>query len=120
MTGTDALNGRLLLVVEDEYLLALDMAASLRELGATVLGPAGDIDDALDLIDQTAVLDGAILDLNLRGEMSFPVADALMQRGIPLVFATGYDKADIPARYAHITRCEKPVTPERAAQALFG
>jgi CheY-like chemotaxis protein len=120
MTVSKGLKGRLLLVVEDEYMLALEMGASLEEFGAVVLGPVGDIDDALDLIDETPTIDGAVLDLNIRGEMSFPVADALLERGIPIVFATGYDKSHIPSRYAHITRCEKPIAPAYVAKALFG
>lgn len=120
MTGTDDLRGRRLLVVEDEYFLAADVADNLKANGAEVIGPVGDIDDALDLIDDTERLDGAVLDLNLRGEMAFPVADALLERGVPFVFATGYDQGVIPTRYRAIARCEKPIDVPRIARALFG
>ncbi len=120
MTGTGMLTGRRLLVVEDEYFLAEDIVRGLEDRGAQVVGPVGTIDDALDLIEGTGHLDGAVLDLNLRGEMAFPVADALAERGVPFVFATGYDSAVIPPRYKGVTRCEKPIDAPKIARALFG
>jgi hypothetical protein len=51
--------------------------------------------------------------------MTYPIADALLAQGVPFVFATGYDKASIPARYADAPRCEKPVDVRRIAAALF-
>lgn len=120
MTGTGTLTGRRLLVVEDEYFLAEDIVRGLEDRGAQVVGPVGTIDDALDLIDETQHLDGAVLDLNLRGEMAYPVADALAERGVPFVFATGYDSAVIPPQYKGVTRCEKPVDAPKIARALFG
>ena len=120
MTGDAKLEGRRLLVVEDDYFLAGDLVRSLEEKGAEIVGPVGDIDDALDLIDETEHLDAAVLDINLGGEMAYPVADALIERGIPFVFATGYDSANIPARYKDVTRCEKPVDAPKITRALFG
>ena len=114
------LQGRSVLVVEDEYLLAIDVVQRLHQEGAKVLGPVGAVDDALDLLDATEALDGAVLDINLSGEMVFPVADALQERGVPFVFTTGYDQASIPARYAHVTRCEKPFDAASIGKALFG
>jgi len=120
MTGIEAFAGRRILVVEDEFFLAEDVVKGLEANGAQVVGPVADIDDALDLIDETEHLDAAVLDLNLRGEMAFAVADALIERGVPFVFATGYDKAVIPARYGTVTRCEKPIDVWKIASALFG
>jgi hypothetical protein len=85
-----------------------------------VVGPVASVNGALDLIAETERLDGAVLDVNLQGEMAYPIADALVARGVPFVFATGYDEASIPPRYAHIRRCEKPVDPAKIAKALFG
>ena len=107
------------LLVEDEYFIVDDMVCSFEASGAEIVGPAASVEGALDLIAETERLDGAVIDVNLRGEMAFPVADALLARGVPFVFATGYDKTSIPARYAHVTRCEKPVHPEKIARALF-
>lgn len=120
MTATGRLKGRRVLVVEDEFFLAEDLARGLTERGAQVVGPSGDVEDALDLIEETERLDAAVLDLNLRGEMAFPVADALLERGVRFVFTTGYDPAGIPPRYRGVVRCEKPADAGRIARALFG
>ena len=107
------------LVVEDEYLVAMDMSAWLEAEGAHVVGPASNVNAALEAL-KGAELDGAILDVNLRGEMAYPIADALTARGIPFVFTTGYDARTVPARFANVKRCEKPTTPEAISRALFG
>ena len=120
MTDIHALAGRRLLLVEDEYLIAADLVRELLAGGAEVVGPVGSVDDALNLLDEAGRLDGAVLDLNLQGEMAFPVAGALMNAKVPFVFTTGYDQAAIPACYAHVTRCEKPVDAAKVAAALFG
>lgn len=114
------LTGRIVLLVEDDYFIAEDMACQLEARGADVVGPVASVDAAIELIGRTERIDGAIVDINLQGMMSWPVADALLRRGVRFVFATGYDSASIPARYAEIVRCEKPGTPDKTAKALFG
>jgi len=114
------LAGRKVLLVEDEYFIAEDMAYQLKAGGAEVVGPVASVDAAIGLIEQTKRIDGAVVDINLQGVMSWPVADALLRRGVPFVFATGYDRASIPARYAHVVCCEKPVCTDRIGRALFG
>lgn len=114
-----AIAGRHILLVEDEYFIADDMVRCFEASGAEIIGPAASVEEALALVAATARIDGAVLDLSLRGQMSFPVADALAPRGIPYVFATGYDKSMIPGPYGHVTRCEKPVEPVTIARALF-
>lgn len=109
---------RRILVVEDEYLIALDVAESLRALGAEVVGPIPTLEKALDAIDADPALDGAVLDVNLHGTMVFPVADRLAERNVPFFFTTGYEGGSIPERYAAIRRCEKPVSGGRLKQAL--
>lgn len=109
---------RRILIVEDEYLVALDLAEDLRALGAEVVGPVSSVQKALDTLDATPRLDGAILDVNLRGIMIFPVADRLAERDVPFFFTTGYDQRIIPDRYAAVPRCEKPVTGPRLKRAL--
>jgi CheY-like chemotaxis protein len=107
--GNPNIKGRRLLVVEDDFLIADDLANSLQELGAEIVGPAGTVEDALELLESDGVLDAAVLDINLREERVYPVASVLTQRGIPFVFTTGYDTVAIPQVYASAPRCEKPV-----------
>lgn len=108
------------LVVEDEYFIADDMAKALEKLGAEVVGPVPRRDKALMLLSSGEGIDAAVLDINLRGEEVFPVADALAERGIPFVFATGYDPSSVPVAYADVSRWEKPFNPDALAQALPG
>ena len=110
MAQPESLRGRCLLVVEDEYLIAADLTASLESLGVEVIGPAASVEEALSLVDNNSDrLDGALLDINLRNERVYPVADVLTARGVPFVFTTGYDPVAMPAAYACAPRCEKPV-----------
>jgi CheY-like chemotaxis protein len=99
-----------ILLVEDEYLIAQDMACELLSLGAEVVGPVPTVEQALRLIEEEPGLDAAFLDVNLAGDHAYPVVEALRERGTPIVFTTGYDADAIPARYADIPRCAKPVT----------
>ena len=107
MTGL-VLAGRRILVVEDDYLLAVEVRDRLLDAGADVVGPAPAVADAQALVREGGALDAAVLDVNLRGEMVFPVADALDARHVPFVFLTGYDQWSLPARYALHPRLEKP------------
>ena len=83
------LSGLKILVVEDEPLLAMTLKDVLTASGCTVVGPASTVKLGMRLIEKEAV-DGAILDVNLRGEMVFPLADTLAERSIPFVYVTGY------------------------------
>lgn len=114
------LKGRRVLVVEDEFYIALDMSDALEDHGAEVLGPTASVADAVDLIESTDHIDAAVVDLNLRGEFAFPVARALIKRNVPFVFATGYDAEVIPGEFRSIIRCEKPVDFMKVARLLFG
>ena len=104
-----ALVGRNVLVIEDEYFLADDMSNTLRAAGATVLGPVPSVKAALGLLERDMALDAVVLDVRLGGEMAYPVADALLERGVPFLFLTGYDQAALPERYAAVRWLEKPV-----------
>lgn len=95
-------------MVEDEYLIALQVETSLGDAGAEVVGPVGTLRGALNAVSGAGRLDAAVLDINLRGETVYPLADALVARGVPFVFATGYDQATIPERYAGVAVCDKP------------
>lgn len=108
MPTTPDLHGLHLLLVEDDYLLALGLADSARDLGAEVFGPVAAVEDALTLVRQLPELDAAILDVNLGSETIFPVADALRARGVPFVFSTASDIAAMPARFRDVPLCRKP------------
>ena len=120
MTRSRLLEGRNVLVVEDEYFIADDMRRVFEENGATVIGPVGSVEDALAILSEAPPIDGAVLDINLRQTMVFPIADLLRQRGVPFVFATGYESIVIPERLRDAIQCEKPVEAARVADALFG
>ena len=104
-----SLRGRRVLVVEDEYLIAEDLCEELRSCGAVVMGPATSVAHALALLNAEPPPDMAVLDIGLPDAKVYPVADALRARGIPFVFATGYDAWVIPAAYAEVPRAEKPL-----------
>ena len=118
MTDVD-LTGRRILIIEDEHLVAEALARALRLSGAEIVGPAATVEQALELTRSTSVIDGALLDINLRGVPAYQVADALVARGVPLIFATGYGASIIPERYRHIATLQKPFEPDEIATALF-
>ena len=95
------------MIVEDEVLVAMNLEDLLLEMGHLVIGPAVRIDEALLLAEETD-LDFAILDVNLAGEPSFPVADILRRRGVPFVFATGYGQGGVDARFNGQPTLSKP------------
>lgn len=107
-----------ILVVEDEYLLADDLCHALEQAGAIVLGPVPGVEEALALIEAEPRIDAAVLDVNLRGDMVFPVADALHHRSVPFTFATGYDQWILPDRFAAHPRIEKPFRADKLAAKL--
>jgi DNA-binding response OmpR family regulator len=113
-----SLRGRRILVLEDEYMLSEDMREALEAEGAIVLGPAPRVRDGLTILDEQAAIDAAVLDVNLQGEMVFPLADRLIQSGTPFLFATGYDPDVIPARFQSVPRCEKPVRVDAIREAI--
>src|SRR5712675_1077763 len=91
-----------------EYVLAALQGSQIVDIGHR--GPAGSVEEALKLVDNAGDrLDGAVLDINLRNERVYPVADVLTAHGIPFVFTTGYDSSVVPSAYAGAPRCEKPV-----------
>ena len=95
------------LLVEDENLVALLLEDMVAELGHTVVGPVARLDKALETAQREA-FDVAILDVNINGEEAYPIADALVARGIPFVFSTGYGKKGLPAPYSDRPALQKP------------
>lgn len=116
----NVLAGRRVLVVEDEYFIADDLQRALKAFGAEVVGPVPSREDALAVVASNHDLDAAILDINLQGDMGYSVAEALRGRGVPFVFATGYNVGAIAPAFADVPRWEKPFDPAKLAQALRG
>ncbi|PEQ10566.1 response regulator [Novosphingobium sp. PC22D] len=112
------LRGCRILVVEDEYMLADELKVELEQAGAIVLGPVSSAGAAIEIIEGAVQLDGAILDINLGDEMVCAVADRLLEETVPFLFATGYDAAVVPDRYASVVRCEKPLNLRRVVEVL--
>src|SRR4028119_1879853 len=105
------------LVVEDEAMIAMLVEDMVLDFGSEVVGPVAHMKDAVHLA-QSAELDAAILDINVGGSVIFPVADILNERGIPLIFATGYGSKTIPERFCGRPTLPKPFTYETLAAAL--
>src|SRR5258708_40192287 len=99
--------GKRILVVEDELMIRMLLEAMRGELGYTVAAEAARIDEALQAA-KNADFDIAILDVNLNGEPISPVADALVARGMPFVFATGYGERGLPEPYRDRPTLKKP------------
>ena len=112
------LNGKRIVVVEDDYLLASDICRELRELGATVLGPAPTPFYATQLIGRRKI-DAAVLDVQLHGTTVFDVADLLSNRGVPILFATAYDRAALPSRFRQSSMLGKPLDRRRLISEII-
>ena len=112
------LAGRRILVVEDEYLIAMEVKRWLLAGGAEVIGPVPSVDQALDLIENNS-LDAAVLDVNLgNGDRVYLVADKLAALGVPYLFATGDVKVTDATSYQHQLRVEKPYLEAELMRAL--
>ena len=111
--------GRLVLVVEDEFLIAMDLELLLRRHGWRVLGPAATVDQALRLLRDGETPDVALLDVNLGGEPVTPVAQELRARGVPFVLASAYHvPALAAAALAGALNVGKPTDERRLLAAL--
>jgi CheY-like chemotaxis protein len=106
-----------ILVVEDELMIRMLLDGMLEDLGYTMAGEAGAIDEAMTLARQ-GQFDAAILDVNLNGQPITPVVEILVQRGLPFVFATGYGQRGVPEPYRGNPTLQKPFQVEALAQAL--
>jgi CheY-like chemotaxis protein len=100
-----------ILVVEDEFLIALDIAGALEQGGLVVIGPLAAVRDALEALERESV-DGALLDANLGGESVGRVADALSARGVPFAFVSGYGREQLPSQHKTAPLIGKPFTGE--------
>ena len=116
---TNALQGRRVLVIEDESLVAMLLETILDDMGCTVVGPESNIDDGLRAATTEGGLDAALLDVNVAGREVFPVAEALRARGVPFVFSTGYGEAGLPEHWRGNPTIQKPFTEGAIRDALM-
>ena len=114
MTGQTA---KRILIVEDDVLLALHLEDMLTALGHEVIGQATRIGMAMELARESDI-DFAVLDINVAGKKSFPVADILRERGIPFAFATGYGVEGLMDGYRHFPALQKPYAQEDLEQTI--
>ena len=107
-----------MLVVEDEYFIADEMRQALAASGAEVLGPFADVKDATAALKSGVSVDIALLDINVRSEMVFPLARALRSRQVPFVFTTGYGKASLGPEFQDVELWQKPLDLSRLVTSL--
>lgn len=118
MTETPAdLKGLKVLVVEDGVFTAMALEELLAESGCHVVGPCSELDEATAFARE-AQIDVAVLDIDIEGKPAYGVADELQRRGIPFIFASGYDISRTPERLAGTIALEKPFDNEALLEAL--
>jgi two-component SAPR family response regulator len=120
MTGAEAdvLQGARVLVLEDETLVSMMVEDMLMDLGCEVVGPFARLDQAMTFVDGKPEMDLALLDVNLGGERSFPLAEKLRDQGVPFVFTTGYDESGMPDQWRSRPSLRKPFMMNEMANIL--
>ena len=117
--ASSALQDRRILVVEDEYLIAMSLADGLEGVGSIVVGPVPSVEKAISKIESEPHIDAAVLDVNLGGVLAFPVADMLLARKIPFIFTSGYEDNVLRTRYSNVKTCTKPYLFAAMEEALL-
>ena len=104
----DDIRGRRILIAEDEAMIALDLESVLQDLGCEVIGPVANVEDIVPQCEAHH-LDGALLDINLRGKQVFAVLPQLIEQGLPVIITSGYDDVTlIPQDFRGLPRISKP------------
>jgi len=118
MPRANIFGGRRILVVEDDWLIVAELVQQLEASGAHVIGPIPTLPKALKKLDEMPDIAGAILDVNLYGQMVFPLADELRRRNIPFVFATAYESGGFPEAYREVPVVRKGAGVDEVAAHL--
>jgi DNA-binding NtrC family response regulator len=113
------LTGCRVLIVEDEYYIASELDGALTDHGATVIGPIAELSEAMAQVKRDG-FDVAMVDINLRDELAWSIADELMRQHIPFGFATGYSREVIPDRFHNVKFWDKPFLIQRIVDDLAG
>ncbi|MGY3547110.1 hypothetical protein [Bradyrhizobium sp. USDA 4469] len=112
------LNRQQLLIVEDSGVIAVKLCRILASAGAEIVGPVATVSAAIGIIGDTRQLDAAILDVDLRGELVFGVAETLVARQVPLLFITGYDVKALPEPWREWPLMQKPFASNDVVNAV--
>jgi CheY-like chemotaxis protein len=115
----ERLRGLRVLVVEDEAMVSMLLEDMLGDFGCEIVGPAFSLEQATMLAKSEGTLGAAILDVNLRGNSIYPVAEILLGRGVPFVFATGYGPESLEAEWRNYPKLQKPFSAQQVAGALL-
>lgn len=116
-TGGRRLDGLHVLVAEDDHIQCDGIVACITDFGATVVGPAHSLSEARELVRSNSV-DIAVVDIDLGDGDTFDFARTLQSRGLPFIFATGYNCGKVPAGFEHIKCLEKPFTEHALVSSL--
>jgi CheY-like chemotaxis protein len=111
-------SGRRIFVVEDETLVLFNLEDILSDLGCEVVGQAMRLEQAVNQAQSVGPVDAAILDVNIGGTTVFPAAEILAERGVPLIFATGYGRDGLPPEWQGHSVIVKPYLPIDVERAL--
>ncbi|MPR08642.1 response regulator [Microvirga sp. M8] len=106
-----------ILVVEDEAMISMLLEDMVLDCGGELVGPVARFDDALALAHK-AEFGVAVLDLNLNGTLSYPIAEVIRERGIPVIFAAGYGADGVPDRFRDCPTLQKPFSQQDFAEAV--
>ena len=117
--ASSALQDRRILVVEDEYLIAMSLADGLEGAGSIVVGPVPSVEKAISKIESEPHIDAAVLDVNLGRVLAYPVADMLLARKIPFIFTSGYEDNVLRTRHSNVKTCTKPYQFRSMEEALI-
>jgi len=115
---TEQLNARRILVIEDSPVVGPFTADLLTDLGCEVVGPAPNLAAARELIEGEDKIDAALVDVHIRGDVSFPLCEALAAKGVPFVLTSGYAGWQIPDKWQDRPRLTKPYTIDQVEEAL--
>jgi CheY-like chemotaxis protein len=110
--------GKRIFIVEDEAILLCDLEDIVAQLGFELAGSASSLDEAMDLLSAAPLIDVALLDLNLNGHTSYPIADRLIAAGVPVLFISGYGRRGLEDRFSDCHVLQKPYDETRIADAL--
>ena len=114
----DRLQGLKVFVVEDESLVAMQLEDMLADFGCDLVGLAMRVNRAMEMLSKVEEVDIAVLDVNIGGDKIYPVAEYLRERGVPIVFATGYGRAGVEPDWQSCEILQKPYTATEVAAKL--